>query len=131
MIPEHIIIHHSAYKDAPIEVIDKMHRNRGFDMIGYHYYIRKNGKVKVGREETQTGAHCRAGGMNHKSIGICLAGNFTETEPSEEQLRSANLLVYSIKHRHNIKSVLGHKEVEGAATLCPAFDVDLVREGKV
>lgn len=131
MIPKHIIIHHSAYEDVPIEVIDEMHRERGFDMIGYHYYIRRNGKVEVGREETQTGAHCRANGMNHKSIGICLAGNFTLTEPSKEQIRSANLLVHSIKHRYDIESVLGHREVEGAATLCPAFDEDLVRNGDV
>jgi len=127
MTPQFIIIHHSAHEeDVPIETIDKWHKERGFKKVGYHYYVRKNGKVEVGREETEMGAHCKAGGMNRKSIGICLAGNFTKQEPTEEQIKSTRALVWSISHRFDIEGILGHKDVKGASTLCPAFDVDIV-----
>ena len=36
--------------------IDKWHRDRGFRMIGYHYYIARNGEVVVGRQLGTTGA---------------------------------------------------------------------------
>lgn len=128
MKPEYIIIHHTAHtEDVPIETIRKWHKDRGFKDVGYHYYIRKNGKVEVGRQETEQGAHCRAGGMNRKSIGICLAGDFTKQEPTPEQIKSCKVLVYSIQSRYDIKDVLGHSEVEGASTLCPAFDVGQVK----
>ena len=41
--------------------------------IGYHFFIRTNGAVEVGRRLTETGAHTQ--NYNNRSIGICLAGS--------------------------------------------------------
>ena len=73
--PIAIIIHCSAtpaYRDVSLSDIDRMHRNRGFACIGYHYYITKDGIIHNGRPVSQVGAHCL--GMNDKSIGICYEG---------------------------------------------------------
>ena len=122
---KHIIIHHSAITgDVPVENIRVSHKRKGYRDIGYHYYIEKDGVVKIGRKETDMGAHCKADGMNWKSLGVCLAGDFTQETPTPEQISSCRSLVYSIKHRYDIESVLGHKEVEGASTLCPVIDLD-------
>lgn len=68
-----IIIHCSATpegRDVTAAQIDQWHRQRGFKSIGYHYVIRLDGSVEVGRNETAIGAHCS--GHNRSSIGICL-----------------------------------------------------------
>ena len=56
-----IIIHCSATscgKDFTAIDIDRWHRQRGFDGIGYHYVIRLNGTIENGRPIVKPGAHC-------------------------------------------------------------------------
>ena len=48
------------------------HRLRGFDGIGYHFYVRRNGDIKSTRAVERVGAHVR--GYNTHSIGICYEG---------------------------------------------------------
>ena len=48
------------------------HRRRGFNGVGYHFYIRKNGDIKSTRPLERIGAHAR--GFNSESIGICYEG---------------------------------------------------------
>ena len=70
-----IIIHCSATRvDRNITAadIDSFHRVRGFSSAGYHYYIRKNGKIETMRPESEVGAH--AYGYNRNSIAICYEG---------------------------------------------------------
>ena len=65
------VIHHTATKDVSIDVIRKYHVEvKGWDDVGYHYLIRENGNVEVGRPLTM-GAHAK--GRNH-TIGIALTG---------------------------------------------------------
>ena len=72
----YIVIHYSATpveKDYTAADIDRMHRNRGFNKIGYHYFIRKNGVVETGRDLSQAGrfevgAHSK--GENSQSVGV-------------------------------------------------------------
>ena len=119
---KHIIIHHTATtgETTRFESVRYHHVNtNGWRDIGYHYFIEHNGTIKVGRMETETGAHCRADNMNSKSLGIALAGDFTREEPTAQQKRSLNRLIGSIKQRYQIESILGHGEVEGASTDCP------------
>lgn len=47
-----IIIHCSATKegmDFTVEDIDRWHRQRGFDSIGYHFVIYRDGSLHAGR----------------------------------------------------------------------------------
>ena|SRR5690554_1361056 len=121
----HIVIHHTAHPvDVPISEIRKWHVDgNGWKDVGYNYYIRQSGEIEVGRMEHEIGAHCIADRMNHRGIGICLSGDFTKTYPNDNQLSSLRKLVQSLILRHDIKEVLGHRDVKGASTLCPGFDV--------
>ena len=70
-----IVIHCSATReDRPFTEhdLDTAHRLRGFDGIGYHFYVRRNGDIKSTRTVERVGAHAR--GYNAHSIGICYEG---------------------------------------------------------
>jgi len=76
-----IIVHCSASEDSRhdnVEVIREWHLSRGWDDIGYHYFIQGSGNLQIARPVAIPGAHCY--GENSDSIGICLHGNghFTE-----------------------------------------------------
>jgi len=45
--------------------------------MGYHYLIRRDGRIQRGRPINRTGAHAKANGHNNKSIGISLVGGYT------------------------------------------------------
>lgn len=74
-----IIVHCSATKagqDFTAADIDRWHRERGFNGIGYHYVIRLDGRLEKGREIDLPGAHCK--GWNERSIGLCYIGGLDE-----------------------------------------------------
>ena len=70
-----IVIHCSATKEnetlTEIE-LEKSHRQRGLNGIGYHYYIRRDGNIKSTRSVRKPGAHAQ--GHNLDSIAICYEG---------------------------------------------------------
>ena len=63
-----IILHHRA-GNGDVESIDAYHKSLGWEGIGYHYYIRKNGDIYSGRPEWRAGAHTK--GHNIGTLGIC------------------------------------------------------------
>ncbi len=80
-----IIVHCSDSACGDREVIDKWHRERGWNEIGYHFVITNghlvsgskynpdhDGDIQVGRPVGKIGSHCK--GHNANSIGICLIG---------------------------------------------------------
>lgn len=72
--------------------------NRGkFYHVGYHYVIEANGKVVQTRAHSETGAHCI--GMNTKSIGVLITGNFDKgvEMPSANQEKAFVKLFKKIK----------------------------------
>lgn len=113
--PRNIIVHHSwiSYNENPnqFDAIDRYHRGKGWGMIGYHYVIEKDGTVKAGRKESQTGAHTSQRAMNYFSIGICLTGNFDIEKPTEEQKKSLKQLIKAIQKKYRIadKNVYPHR----------------------
>lgn len=138
----HIVLHYSAtYEDQNLTVsdIDKMHRARGWKMVGYHYVIRRDGVVEQGRPETMTGAH--VGGQNTGKIGICCIGGLDrKTGPNvgvdnrtPAQVESQIKLIRKLLRRYPGAKVVGHRDL--AATQCPGFDVipwwDAVQEDSV
>jgi len=59
-----IVIHCSAPReDRPFTEhdLDTAHRLRGFDGIGYHFYVRRNGDIKSTRPVARGGGPPRAG----------------------------------------------------------------------
>jgi hypothetical protein len=126
--PEYIIIHNSGGTDKyPLmdtsnhtaKDMEAWHLSKGWDGLGYHYVIHKDGEVWKGRPETYNGAHCV--GYNDKSIGICLSGNFDATNPTEAQEKSLVLLIRDIQTRYpNIKFAY-HRDF--AKKTCPGNNI--------
>jgi len=89
------------------EDIDRWHRRRGFDEIGYHYVIRRTGEIEQGRDPRRVGAHCE--GYNYNSLGVCLMGT---REFTVEQMESVFKLIrrFRIKYGIKIDRWYGHYE---------------------
>lgn len=109
-----IILHHACY-NGDVEGIDRIHKNKDWTCIGYHFYVRKDGSIYRGRKEDTVGAH--AYGSNTTSIGICAEGNFETDVMSAEQKNSIIELVGYLKGKYGISKVIKHSDV--CATACP------------
>jgi N-acetylmuramoyl-L-alanine amidase len=124
-----IVIHHSATSTGGAKRFDRMHRDKGWDELGYHFVIGNgsdtaDGQVEVGSRWTRQkwGAHAKTpdNQFNDYGIGICLVGNFENGRPTAAQMRSTAKLVAYLMHTYNIPAdrVLGHKDTP-RATECP------------
>ena len=74
------IIHCSDSDYGDVDIIRAWHLARGFRDVGYHFIIRRDGEIELGRPMNEIGAHCA--GYNKESIGTCLIGvdNFTKKQ---------------------------------------------------
>ena len=124
---KYIIIHCSATPptlDIGKEEIDKWHRQAGWFGIGYHFVIRRNGAVEIGRPVTEVGAHAQ--GSNAVSVGVCLIGGVDSSGRAQDnftpqQWESLLHLLKTLKARYPEAKIIGHNEVSNKA--CPSFDV--------
>jgi len=107
--PKWIIVHHSGGTDKnPLEdtshhtaqIMESWHFKLGWEGLGYHYVIHKDGAIWKGRPEHYHSA--QAVGYNSQSIGICMAGNFDATLPTEKQIESLKLLLSETTKRYNL-----------------------------
>ena len=128
---DYIIIHCAATRpsmDIGAKEIDLWHRrDKGYNGIGYHFVIRRNGKVEKGREQEEIGAHTFK--YNDKSIGVCLVGGVTETNvniPEDNftpaQWASLKELVSVLKAAYHHADIVGHNNLD-LQKACPSFDV--------
>lgn len=116
-----VVLHHSVSSDVSAVDIDRWHRGQGWLGIGYHFVIRFDGRIERGRPLDTIGSHAGSG-INGKSIGICLTGNFMNHLPTELQLRSLmELLAWLKKYysEHGINNLEVKLLREVAATACP------------
>lgn len=122
-----IIVHCSATpegKDYTVKQIDQWHRQRGFDCIGYHYVIYRDGTVHKGRDEQRIGAHCK--GHNANSIGVCYIGGCATDGKTPKDTRTAAQkaalvkLLRELRQRYPKAIIHGHRDF--AAKACPSFD---------
>jgi len=128
---DYIIIHHSATDFGSSADFNKAHLKRGWNGVGYHFIIDNGTSGKDdGQIETSPrwikqidGAHCKANDMNEKGIGVCLVGNFSETDSaiSKKQMDSLIYLVNKLRGYYDIpkSNIMGHGDVSGARTECP------------
>jgi len=113
----HIIIHHSAVsaKVGARKIADYHISKWGWEGIGYHFIINRNGKVLQTNRLTSISNH--AGNANPYSIGICLLGSFMGRQPNKAQIESLNLLIAHLTQGLGNVVIKGHKEV--MQTACP------------
>jgi len=126
---KYIVIHHSATDEGNSLAFHKLHRNKGWETVGYHFVIdngsigKKDGAIEASPRwiKQQNGAHCKAAQMNYKGIGICLVGNFNQEQVSQEQMESLVYLVNTLRKYYKIpaENIMGHGQVPGASTDCP------------
>lgn len=111
-----LILHHTATSSETVEQIHEYHKNqKKWAGIGYHFYVRKDGRIYRGRPEDTVGAH--ASGNNSDSIGICFEGNFQEeTMPDAQKAAGVELVAY-LKSKYGISTVQKHSDV--VTTSCP------------
>ncbi|MGV8918397.1 MAG: N-acetylmuramoyl-L-alanine amidase [Pseudomonas sp.] len=138
---ELLVVHCSAtapHDDIGACDITQWHLQRGFDTIGYHYVIRRNGDIESGRAESKIGAH--VAGHNANSIGVCMVGgvndrNRPENNFTEAQFATLQTLLAQLKQRYPAARTVGHRDLspdrngDGRVTadefvkVCPSFDV--------
>ena len=124
-----IVVHCSATQakaDIGAADIDRWHRGQGWQCIGYHFVIRRNGTIEEGREEDKIGSHVQ--NHNATSIGICMVGGVAadgktaENNFTKEQFASLKQLVTRLKTKYPNAVVQGHRDFTGVAKACPSFD---------
>jgi len=127
MIPDTIVIHHSASKtNTPISEIDRWHKQRDFTksslgfFVGYHYVILADGKLIQTRRDNELGCHTIP---NDGKIGICVVGNFMTEKPTPPQLDTLGVLCSRLKKDYNINEVKGHRDFSN--TDCPGDNLYL------
>jgi N-acetylmuramoyl-L-alanine amidase len=128
---DYIAIHCSATSEKQnigAADIDKWHRKQGWQAIGYHYVIRRDGTVEQGRDEKVVGAHVQ--GFNEVSVGICMAGgvdandvNKAKNNFTEAQFESLKKLLVDLKSRYPKAKIQGHRDFPNVKKACPSFDV--------
>lgn len=129
---QYVVIHHSATKSGSAESIHEEHLNRRDAQgnpwlgIGYHFVIGNGQGMPDGTvqatfrwKEQIHGAHSGSEVFNARGIGICLIGNFEDSQPSKAQIYSLKSLVKILSARHRItpERLVGHASVK--ATACP------------
>lgn len=137
-----IVVHCSATPEGRVVTaadINRMHKQRGFARIGYHFFVRLDGTVEVGRPVEQIGAH--VAGTNARSIGICYAGGLTADARTPKDTRTPaqrealEKLLRELVCRFGPVRICGHRDLspdldrDGVVErhewmkACPCFDV--------
>lgn len=124
-----IVIHCSATRaiqNIGAADIRKWHKAQGWVDIGYHYVIRRDGKVENGRPRDAVGSGVK--GHNHDSVHICMVGGLNNDTYKPEnnftlaQWASLEKLVSTLTKVYPGAKVLGHRDFPGVAKACPCFN---------
>ena len=118
---KYLVVHCSDTNDnkniSSLE-IHKMHIGFGWNGVGYHKIICRNGDIENGRPEYWVGAHAR--GYNEISLGVCLIG---KKEFTEMQFESLEKVLRSWKKKYPTTEIIGHNSISDTKKTCPNFDI--------
>lgn len=120
--PNKIIIHHPEWYGS-VEDLNELMIGMNYTMIGYNYYVRKDGSIYKGRPVEAVGGNCY--GQNTQSIGVCFEGNYeNDTSMPETQFKAGVELIQYLMKKYNIEEVGPHKKYVNTA--CPGryFPID-------
>lgn len=116
------LVVHCSDTDSDVDIgakeIHSWHQAKGWDGIGYHFVIRRNGEVEAGRPEYWKPAHVK--GLNAVSLGVCLVGKDVFTDA---QLDSLRMVLGNWIGQHREAKVVGHRDLNRNKT-CPNFDAN-------
>lgn len=130
-----IILHCAATPEGKAftaKDIDRMHRQRGFRKIGYHYVIDLDGKVEKGRADNENGAHTI--GHNSTALGICYIGGVAKDGKTpkdtrtDEQKVALYELVKELMEKYNLTLDNVHGHYEFANKACPSFKMETFKK---
>ncbi len=129
---KYVVVHHSAHAEGGLDQIDREHRQvLGWEGCGYHFVIGNgkgspDGQIEIAQRwlDQKQGAHCRDGkftDLNEYGIGICLIGDFDESEPTPKQMEAVKALVAYLSDRYEIRSdrMGTHAQLSNSSTACP------------
>jgi hypothetical protein len=102
--------------------IDLRDRRTGYNGIGYHWLIQRDGTVEKGRDELSASVHDDGISLAKSAVSICLIGGLDAAgEPSnnftDDQVDAFVLLVREIRSRHSLTST---------RSATPALTVDTI-----
>ena len=120
---KNLVVHCSdTDNDLNIDVLEihNMHLSFGWDGIGYHKVICRDGEIQNGRPEFWKGAHVF--GKNHESLGVCLIGR---DKFNTQQYNSLKNLLLEWKKKYPKAEIFGHRDLIKTKKTCPNFDVKL------
>lgn len=136
-----LVVHCTAtapHVDVGVKEVREWHiKQRGFKDIGYHYLIRRDGTVEMGRPTWAIGSHVE--GHNWEAVGVCLVGGVPEDNkatPENESLMQSqynftpaqmlalqNVLRLLKRDSYKTAQVVGHHDIEIVnKKACPSFD---------
>ncbi|CAI8378864.1 MAG: N-acetylmuramoyl-L-alanine amidase [SAR116 cluster bacterium MED-G04] len=116
----YLVVHCSdTPDDEPMNASDihAMHLGFGWDGVGYHAVITRDGVIERCRPEFWVGAHVY--GHNTESLGVCLIGrnHFTDA-----QMNALEQLLVEWRQRYPDAGVCGHCDFPSTEKTCPNFD---------
>lgn len=129
-----IVVHCAATKpsmDIGVREIRQWHRAQDWLDIGYHFVIRRDGQVEIGRPHNVVGSHAK--GYNERSIGVCLVGGINDKGQPEDNFTDAQkAALHALLWRYTSGieyeglyadlPVVGHRDLDKGKA-CPSFDV--------
>lgn len=123
---DRIVLHHTAASRKISPQVDSVianHLKRLGQRGAYHFLIEPNATVVRLRPEDEIGYHAGNWFVNTRSIGICLAGDFTKEKPSKEQLDVLEKVTAEIQQKYGIadEMIYNHREIK--STACPGIDL--------
>ena len=123
-----LVLHHSGGTDADPQadsshhtanMVEQWHLAKGWDGIGYHYVIEKDGTIWAGRPEHRTSAAVL--NYNSTTLNVMMTGNFDRKEglpnrvPTKEQEESFKWLYRDIITRNKqltSDKVIPHRKLQ-------------------
>lgn len=99
--------------------------DKGWSDIAYHFVVRRDGLLELGRDINRMGAHVK--GFNRGSIGVCLVGGVDEQlKPDDNYTDNQWLTLWHtlqfLKMDYPDASITGHND-HTLMKACPCFDV--------
>lgn len=120
-----IVLHHTDNPSAKPQAkgVIALHLQKFGQRGAYHYLIEITGEVVQFHDEEFIGYHAGHWATNIRSVGICLAGDFTRHQPTDIQVLALTQLMSAVQNRWGIPDsrVKLHREIK--ATACPGTDL--------